>query len=148
MWPYLKSSVLFWAGVGMFIIGLVLLPLAMSDSREAKELKRNGVTTDATLFDKTITGRTNDTKHLIEFRFRDADQKEHRYVHVDTGSSLWEQPVGTTVPLVYLRDNPDRAQLATDGGGNGGFFGVGALMLIGVACALPPILKARRAVVR
>ena len=144
MWSYLKSSVLFWVGVPLFIAGVVFLPIAISQAGEAKELKRDGVTTEATLFDKTETKVGKKTTRRIEFRFRDVEQKEHKHVRVDTGSSLWKQPVGTTVPLVYLRDNPGRAQLAADTGGNGGFIGAGALMVIGLACALPPISKARR----
>jgi hypothetical protein len=36
MWSYLKSSVLFWIGVPLFIAGVVFLPIAISQASEAK----------------------------------------------------------------------------------------------------------------
>lgn len=129
-WYYMGGWVVFFL-IGLFlVVGLVFGATFLSTLDKELAFDREAVKTEGVVINKSTrsqrSGRRTTTVYEITYRYR-ADGNEFTQ-RVDVSRSDWDMAIiGASIPLEYLKSDPNQSRPIWDGGG----FHSGRLTLLG-----------------
>lgn len=108
MWSKLKHSVAFWFGLTFVLAAAVLLVSTVVEKQTHRKLLAQGEVTDAAIVDRGEHNDDEGRSHWLELQYYDLTLKEFTYQQA-VPQRLWEKhPVGSTIRVRYLRDDPTK----------------------------------------
>jgi hypothetical protein len=108
MWSSLKSSFAFWFGLSFVFAAIVALPFSAIEKVTHERLLAEGEVTEAAVVDRGQRNDDEDRSHWLKLTYFDLSLKEFTHQQA-VPKSLWDKhPIGSTIRVRYLRDDPQK----------------------------------------